>query len=153
MPAIDEENIALFCRNASHLKVVSTLSIWEEYNRPHPQWLREFSMEGTSEHHNAYAIYLLFRATELFYHIHRRYPGEHESEMENDTFQLRIIVRDALRAMSAAGQGMAVELGLVEKDIPNNASGSCMEDNGGNTGSNTPINTPMGNLDDWVQEL
>jgi amyloid beta precursor protein binding protein 1 len=155
---IDDDTVSLFCRNACHLQLISSPSLREEYSKPHPAWMRELSVESSdgNEMHHAYAIYVLFRAIELFNHVYRRWPGEHATEVEGDEPQLRILVRDVIRSMS-----LGCNLSQFESwtsNLSRHGEGSVYntEEPHGlhcNTGSSTPVTMPTVNLDDWVQEL
>ncbi|KAI9189277.1 hypothetical protein H9P43_000708 [Blastocladiella emersonii ATCC 22665] len=137
--AVDDDALAQFARNANYLRLVTTPSLRDEYTRAHPDRVRDLTSEMPA---NELAVLVLFRAVDYFYAAHRRWPGDHAEEFDGDAAQLRIAVRDALRAL-AHGAPLPAEI----------ASGDAAVAEPSPSAADTPIPTPSINLDDWVHEF
>ena len=91
--AISEENIKLFCRNSSFLKVLYYRTLEEEFQSPNIGELQILNDNPDSD----VLYYVLLRAARQFYAIHRVYPGTEEERFMADFGHMRSIVSSLLQ--------------------------------------------------------
>ena len=103
--AISEDNIRLFCRNSAFLQVLHYRTLEEEYRSPNVEELRMLN----ENHDSDIVYYILLRAAQHFYSLHKVYPGTEEGQFNADVAQLKSTVSSLLQKLGLAA-------GLVRDD-------------------------------------
>ena len=85
---ISEEQIRVFCRNASFLRVLQYRSIAEELDVPD---ISTLSANLDNSDSDIIIYYILLRASERFYQLYQFYPGDGVKPIEDDVVQLKLI--------------------------------------------------------------
>ena len=91
--SISMGEIKKFCHNSSFLRQVCFRSLSEEYSSPK---VEEFHWQLESSNCDL-VYYILLRAADRFYKLHKFYPGEKEGSMESDISELKGIVLNLLQ--------------------------------------------------------
>lgn len=85
---ITENEVKLFCKNASYLRVVRSSLIKNELTS---EALKELVSSLVNDSCNDELVfYLLLRASEKFYSLYNHSPGEYDNQVENDIVQLKV---------------------------------------------------------------
>lgn len=90
---ISEEEIKLFCRNASFLRVLQYRSIAEELDQPDVSTLSANLDNSDSD----IVYYVLLRAAEQFYEMYHFYPGDGVKGIDDDVIQLKLVTLSLLQ--------------------------------------------------------
>jgi len=79
---IDAEEIKIFCKNATMLRVLKIRSLEDEYN---PETAKnELIDENLDDPSDSTVWYVMLRAADRFHHKHGRYPGDADKHIEAD---------------------------------------------------------------------
>nr|CAB3264189.1 NEDD8-activating enzyme E1 regulatory subunit-like [Phallusia mammillata] len=101
---VSERDLKRFCRNAHFLRVLRTRSLEEEYKQPSKAVIDEFTSDSNSD-----ALwYVLWRAVEMFYTTHGKYPGIEDEELEMDVSRMKSFVKDLMKSWGIPGAIEAV---------------------------------------------
>ncbi|XP_029636762.1 NEDD8-activating enzyme E1 regulatory subunit [Octopus sinensis] len=92
--SITEQDVKLFCKNGSFLRVIHCRSLAEEYD-PKSAQIQEGLQLGDEEDSDI-VFYLMLRAAERFFEEYSRYPGWYDDQVEGDVFKLKTHVSKLL---------------------------------------------------------
>jgi len=86
---VAQDEIALMCRNAAHIRMVRTRSLSEEYSRPNSEeWGWMLDMPEEFPHH----LYVLLRAAERYRVLFGAYPGSTQPMEDGDVDRYKEVV-------------------------------------------------------------
>ena len=93
LEVVSDDDLASFCANVFAIGRLQTRSLVDEYHSPPPDELLEDLMMATYDpyevkEHTPLVWYLAFRACQLFYQDHRRYPGVDNNDWEKEDVPL-----------------------------------------------------------------
>lgn len=91
--AISEEKIKSFCNNSAFLQVLYYRTLEEEFQAPSVDELRVLNENPD----NDILYYILLRAAQQFYSIHKVYPGREEGQFITDISHMKSIVGSLLQ--------------------------------------------------------
>ncbi|KAF3686539.1 NEDD8-activating enzyme E1 regulatory subunit APP-BP1 Amyloid protein-binding protein 1 [Channa argus] len=93
--SISEQDIKLFCKNASFLRVVHCRSLAEEYS---VDSVNKDEITSCMDNPDGEMVfYLMLRAVDRFYQQHSRYPGVYNYQVEEDISKLKLCVNSLLQ--------------------------------------------------------
>ncbi|KAI9138832.1 NEDD8-activating enzyme E1 regulatory subunit [Paraphysoderma sedebokerense] len=94
---ISDDDILTFCKNSPFVTVLRMSSLESEYSAGAKLGVK--IARKLENHDNHVSIYVLFRAVDLFYETHKRYPAAHVDEIDTDTPLLKRSVNEVLKTM------------------------------------------------------
>lgn len=96
--SITEQDVKLFCRNGSFLRVIHCRSLSEEYD-PKTAKVQELAMQLGDEEDSDIVFYIMLRSVDRFFEEYSRFPGWYNDQVEGDVFKLKAHVGKILQEL------------------------------------------------------
>lgn len=97
--SITEQDVKLFCRNGSFLRVIHCRRLAEEYD-PKTAKVQELAMQLGDEEDSDIVFYIMLRAADRFFEEYSRFPGWYNDQVEGDVYKLKTHVGKLLQELS-----------------------------------------------------